>query len=143
MSNPIISQSEVRNLQMRGGSLFRRNKSSGQARIQVSAKADRTNADGIVFHSKAEMRFSGELELQKRAGIITSYRRQVPFELKSASGKRICKYVCDFEATYPDGKVVYFEVKGSETEIWKLHYKWVKADYPGIDLRVVRPAERP
>lgn len=82
--------------------------------------------DGYWFDSKLERDRYIQLRLLERAGEIKDLRIQVPFELQEAymrNGKRVqaIVYIADF--TYYDkklGKTVVEDVKGIETDVFKL-----------------------
>lgn len=58
------------------------NEISGKNKFGVAAKGDRTDVDGFVFASKAEMERWHELLLLQKAGQIANLQRQVPFILQ-------------------------------------------------------------
>lgn len=99
--------------------------------IRRASKADRTDADGVVWDSAAEMHRWAELRLAERAGLIKNLRRQVRFPLiidgrpvlirsdRYPAG-RACKWTADF---------VYCEIEGNDSwplretaEDYKAHY---------------------
>lgn len=84
--------------------------------------------EGIQYHSKAESIFASELDLLKKAGEVQSWERQIPIELV-VNGKLICKYYCDFLVHYTNGNHVLVEVKGMETEVYRLKRKLLEATY--------------
>lgn len=79
--------------------------------------------------------------MRQSAGDILHWRPQVPFALY-AGGKLICTYIMDFVLTYPDGIIELVEVKGLETDVWKLKKKLLEATYlpehPGTIYTIVR-----
>lgn len=88
--------------------------------IRRAPKADRTDADGVVFDSKAEMVWYAGLKLLERAGQIRNLRRQVKFPL-AINGKPILIR----SDRYPNGRAcsytadaVYLDVANNET--WPL-----------------------
>ena len=108
-----------------------------------------TTVDGIIFPSKKEANRFCELKLLEKAGIITdlksekTHRKDLTFELQPAfvhfkSGKKIraINYWGDF-SYIENGKLVVEEVKGAETQLFKVKWKMVKYNYPGIDFRIV------
>lgn len=102
--------------------------------------ATKANFQGIQYHSKREAREARDLEMQRRAGEFSYVKRQVRISL-DVNGYHICNYIVDFEIGYPDGTIEYREVKGFETDVWRLKWKLFEALYserPGIVLRVVR-----
>lgn len=47
-------------------------------------------------------------------------------------------YIADFRVTYQSGRVEIEDVKGVETEAFKLKRKMFELAYPGLTLRIVR-----
>jgi hypothetical protein len=141
VANPIITPEAVRGLLVKNGSLVWPGDATNK--FNVAPKADRTDAEGTVYASKAELVFGGHLEIQRRAGIVAAFFRQVPFDLKSSNGTVICRYVADFDVRYADGRRVLYDVKGVATEMFKLKRKWMRAEYPGIDLQIRLRGELP
>jgi hypothetical protein len=90
----------------------------------VAPAAQRT-ADGILFDSKAEMHRYQELKGMQSQGVITYFLRQVPFHLPGNVTYRV-----DFMVVYPDQHIVYEDVKGALTAMYKLKKKQVEALYP-------------
>lgn len=81
--------------------------------------------DGISFDSKAEgLRYL--LNKQRIAGGELAYQLiQVPFRLPGNT-----KYIVDFLEAHVDGRIVYVDVKGKITEMFRLKKKQVEALYP-------------
>ena len=106
--------------------------------------AQRTEVDGITFHSKKEAKRYQELKLLELAGEIHSLTLQPRFQL---SAKRQCDpvgrgielghYVGDF--SYYDKRLhnsVVEDVKGFRTPLYRWKKKHVEAQY-GITIREV------
>lgn len=104
-----------------------------------SSKADRTDAQGIVHDSKAEMRRWGELKLLERSCKISDLRRQVRFDIV-VNGYMICSYLADF-AYCEDGATVVEDVKGCKTPIYQLKKKLMRAVL-GIEIREIKVTTR-
>ena len=72
---------------------------------------------------------------------IKSWKRQIPIELK-VNGKKICVYRCDFEITHLNGKRELIEIKGKETDVWKLKKKLLNAVYleknPKVEFTILK-----
>lgn len=81
--------------------------------------------DGIKFHSKKEAGHYVELKYAKRAGDLSFFLRQVPFDLPGGT-----KYVLDFLEFWANGDIVYTDVKGFKTPIYLMKKKQVEALYP-------------
>lgn len=85
----------------------------------------KTTVDGITFDSRKEASYWQELKHRERAGEITEIVRQAKIELIPKTAKfRACYYIADF--VYTDkktGKTVYIDVKGMQTDVYKLKKK--------------------
>lgn len=82
------------------------------------------------YASRKEQRRAAELQLMQRAGLISSLREQVPYELipaqRDADGKlleRACRYVADFVYTDKDGRTVVEDTKGVRTDVYRIKRK--------------------
>lgn len=100
----------------------------------------RAEADGIVFASAAERNRYIQLKMLQSAGMISGLVLQKPFELipgKRIDGKPVrgITYVADFVYT-ENGQTVVEDVKGAETEGWKLKQKMMLLIL-GIRIRVI------
>jgi hypothetical protein len=103
-------------------------------RISVSSPAERTYG-GRTFHSKAEAAYAAELDLRKRVGEITDWWPQVRFPILIGDIK-ICDVVVDFKIL-EKGLVRHVEIKGHETEAYRLKKKLMAACYPTVHIEVV------
>lgn len=98
--------------------------------------------DGIQFDSKTEGKRYIELKLLQKAKVISNLELQPKFLLQPAfkkNGKtyRKIEYIADF-SYYDDNKLIVEDVKGMETEVFKLKRKMFDYKYNDIELRVVR-----
>lgn len=97
--------------------------------------------DGKWYHSKKEARYAEELDWLKKAGKIQDWKRQVKIEL-NVNGRHICNYYVDFKVIDPHGAIEYHEVKGFETQEWRI--KWalfhalIDEIDPGATLVVIK-----
>jgi hypothetical protein len=87
--------------------------------------------DGIKFPSKKEARVYAQLKLEKDAGIILFFLRQVPLHLPGG-----VKCVVDFVPFYADGRVRFLDAKGMKTATFKAKKRMVEALYP-IEIECV------
>ncbi len=92
-----------------------------------------TRVDGIRFDSKAEARYYRNLLLRQVAGEVLFFLRQVPFHLPGNS-----RYVVDFVEFRSDGTVVFIDVKGVQTQMFKMKKRQVEELYP-VEIEVVNP----
>jgi hypothetical protein len=91
--------------------------------------------DGHNFPSLAEANYFKALQRMVQIGEIKFFLRQVPLHLPAG-----IKLVIDFVLFYADEKVRFVDVKGMETNIWKLKKKQVEALYP-INIEIVKTKE--
>ena len=107
---------------------------------QNKYNAKSTEYGGLVYHSKKEAAYAQELDLRIKAKDIKSWKRQVRIDLK-VYGQHICNYYMDFVITHNDDSEEYVEVKGFQTEVWRLKWKIFIAiyekDYPEIKITLV------
>ncbi len=99
----------------------------------------RITIDGIAYHSIGEANRHRELILLERGGLISDLKHQVRIPLYSKSETLICRYISDF--TYNDeetGESVVEDYKGFETDMFKLKWKWLQADYPQYACKLSR-----
>ena len=103
--------------------------------------ARKTTIDGISFDSMAEAERYGELKLMQQAGYITGLRVHPVYELQPAfvgrEGERVSAvtYEGDFEF-YENGVLVCEDVKGFQTDVFRVKSKLFKHQYPNIDFRI-------
>lgn len=90
-----------------------------------------TELDNIKFASRKEARYYKELKLRQQAGEVLFFLRQVPFHLTGG-----VKYVCDFQVFLSNGTVEFVDIKGMETDIFKLKKKQVEELYP-IEIIII------
>jgi hypothetical protein len=79
-----------------------------------------------IYDSKKEARYSEQLELRKLAGEIKEIHPQYCLRL-DVNGEHICKYYMDFMIILADDSKEYHEVKGFETDVWRLKWKLAQA----------------
>jgi len=87
-----------------------------------------TQFEGITYHSKLEAAYAQELSLRERAKDIKSWERQVKLDLK-VNGVHITNYYIDFIIHHKDGHREFVEVKGFETDVWKMKWKILEATF--------------
>jgi len=99
--------------------------------IRHKFHAKPTERDGIRFDSKKEARYYDQLVLAKKSGELLFFLRQVPIHLPGNT-----KYVVDFVLFWADQNVEFVDVKGMQTETFKLKKKQVEALYP-FEIKIV------
>ncbi len=97
-------------------------------RIRNVAPAIHRQYAGRTYHSKAEALRAFELDCAKAAGHILGWEPQVALPIR-LNGVHICNVVVDFCITELDNSKTYEEIKGFETEVYKLKRKLLLAMY--------------
>ena len=98
--------------------------------------------DMYVFDSIAESKRYKELVLLQRAGKISELQLQPKFSLQESFRKkgktyRKIEYIADFQYE-ENGKIIVEDVKGKETEVFKLKRKLFEKKYPALELKIIK-----
>ena len=98
--------------------------------------------DEKEFDSKREGNRYKELKLLERAGEIKNLELQPRFLLQDSFKKngrtfRKIEYVADFKYI-ENGKTIVEDVKGLQTDVFKLKHKIFEKVYPDLELRIIR-----
>ena len=99
--------------------------------------AVRQTYKGRSYHSKLEARHAEELDWRVKAGEITEIIPQFKIEIK-VRGVFICNYYIDFRIRLADKSYEYIEVKGFETDIWRMKWRLVTALHPTWKFVIVK-----
>lgn len=70
--------------------------------------------------------------LARRSGDLLFFMREIPFRLPGG-----VRYYVDFVEFWKDGSVVFTEVKGMETDTWKIKKRLVESLFP-IKIQVIK-----
>lgn len=103
----------------------------------------KTVVDGIEFDSQKEAEYYCQLKLLKRAGEIKGFGLQPRYELqpkfrKNGKKYRPITYIADFVISNNDGTTEIVDVKGVETQVFKIKKKMFEYKYPDLTLKVVK-----
>ena len=95
-----------------------------------------------VFDSIAESKRYKELALLEKAGEIKDLQLQPRFELQESfkkNGKtyRKIEYIADFMYE-ENGKMIVEDVKGIQTDVFKIKHKLFEKKYPELELRIIK-----
>lgn len=98
--------------------------------------------DEKEFDSKREGNRYKELKLLERAEKIKDLELQPRFLLQDSFKKngrtfRKIEYVADFKYI-ENGKTIVEDVKGIQTDVFKLKHKIFEKVYPDLELRIIR-----
>ena len=78
---------------------------------------------GHTYQSIKEAKYAQDLEWRLKAKDIKAWSRQVKVPLYGRNGSHVCDYWVDFRVEHTDGTTEYVEVKGFETDTWRLKWK--------------------
>ncbi len=82
--------------------------------------------NGRSYDSVMEANYAQELDWRMKAGEIKEVVPQYKIDLR-AYGQHIANYFVDFKVVLTDGTVEYHEVKGFETDVWRMKWKLTQA----------------
>lgn len=105
-------------------------------------KNKKVQIDMYVFDSVRESQRYKELKLLERAGEISNLELQPHFLLQDSFKKngrtfRKIEYVADFKYI-ENGKTIVEDVKGMQTDVFKLKHKIFEKVYPDLELRIIK-----
>lgn len=83
------------------------------------------------YASKREATYAEQLAAEKQAGTVVDWLEQVPIKLPGKS-----KYIVDFLVFASDGTFKFVEVKGVETEVWRLKMRLLEETRPELFARL-------
>lgn len=98
--------------------------------------------DDYIFDSIQESRRYKELKMLLKAGEIENLELQPHFLLQESfkkNGKtyRKIEYIADFKYI-ENGKIIVEDVKGIQTDVFKLKHKLFEKKYPDLELRIIK-----
>jgi hypothetical protein len=98
--------------------------------------------DDYIFDSIQESRRYKELKIQLETGDIKELTLQPRFLLQEAfkkNGKhyRKIEYIADF-MYWQNGKYIVEDVKGLQTDVFKLKHKMFEKMYPELELKIIK-----
>lgn len=97
--------------------------------------------EDYVFDSLQESKRYKELKLLLRAGQISNLELQPHFLLQDSfkkNGKtyRKIEYIADFKYI-ENGKTIVEDVKGLQTDVFKIKHKLFEKKYPELELKII------
>ena len=103
----------------------------------------KTEHDGIIFDSQLERDYYLVLKEKAKAGEIKSFSLQPEFELIPSfrkDGKTFRKtiYKADFKVILNDGTEEILDVKGVETDVFKIKRKLLELQNPFINFYLIK-----
>ncbi len=103
----------------------------------------KVTVDGVRFDSKREATRYQQLKLMQQAGEISRLTLQPRYTVfdaftdRNGQNHRRIDYIADFEYLEDDGQTVVEDVKGKETEVFRIKRKLFLYRYPELDFRII------
>jgi hypothetical protein len=91
--------------------------------------ARKTKYNGRYYHSGLEAKYAESLDWRKKAGEIKEIIPQYKISI-DVNDVHIANYYMDFKVVLPDGRIEMHEVKGAETDLWRMKWRLSKALNP-------------
>lgn len=109
--------------------------------MQSKYKNKKTQVDMYVFDSVKEAKRYKELKLLEKTKKIKELELQPRFLLQESFKKngrtyRKIEYVADFKYI-ENGKTIVEDVKGLQTDVFKIKHKLFEKKYPDLELRII------
>lgn len=109
--------------------------------MQSKYNNKKTQIDMYVFDSVKEAKRYKELKLLERVGEISNLELQPRFILQDSFKKngrtyRKIEYVADFKYI-EKGKIIVEDVKGIQTDVFKIKHKLFEKIYPELELKII------
>lgn len=116
---------------------FKRNKYNAKKQNYASIQGFSHRYDSLK-----EASYAMELDWRIKAGEVKSWSTQHKFSL-DINETHICNYYIDFRVELTDGSIEYVEVKGFETDLWRMKWRITKAILheiaePNARLRLIK-----
>ena len=110
--------------------------------MQSKYKNKKTQIDMYVFDSAKEAKRYKELKLLEQAGEISNLVLQPRFLLQEGFKKnektyRKIEYIADFQYN-ENGKTIVEDVKGLQTDVFKIKHKLFEKKYPELELKIIK-----
>ena len=109
--------------------------------MESKYKNKKTQIDMYIFDSTKEAQRYRELKLLEKAKQISNLELQPRFLLQDSfrkNGKtyRKIEYVADFKYI-ENGRLIVEDVKGLQTDVFKIKHKLFEKKYPELELRII------
>ena len=90
-----------------------------------------------IYHSALEASYARDLDWMKKAGEIKKWTPQFKLSL-DINGTHIANYFMDFMVELNDGRIEMHEVKGYETDVWRMKWRIAVAIFPDYNFVLIK-----
>ena len=98
-------------------------------------------SSGHGHDSRFEASYCEQLKMLQQTGEIREYKTEPRYDL-TVNGKHITTHYPDFLVTNNQGEDEIHEVKGAETDVWRIKKKLFEALYPETPYHVIKDGRR-
>jgi hypothetical protein len=93
--------------------------------------------NGRNYQSILECNYAMQLDWRVKAKEVKEWIPQFKLDLR-VNGCHITNYFIDFKVIFADGHEEYHEVKGYETDVWKMKWDLSKALFPDYTFVLIK-----
>ena len=104
-------------------------------RIKHKFNAKKVKVGQEKYDSKLEYAYKLHLDKLIKNGAVLFYLKQTPIHLPGGT-----KYICDFLVFYTTGEVKFIDVKGMETDVFKIKKREIEAIYP-FEIEIIKKGD--
>lgn len=97
----------------------------------------RTKYNGRYYDSAMEAAYAEKLDFRKKNGEIKEIIPQFKISI-DINGEHIANYYMDFKVILSDGRIEMHEVKGAETQLWRMKWRLSKALHPEWNFILIK-----
>lgn len=99
--------------------------------------AKKTKYNGRYYDSALEAAYAENLDWRIKAGEVRRVTPQYKIEIR-VGDVHICNYYMDFKVELTDGRIEMHEVKGMETQLWRIKWRLSQALYPDWNFVLIK-----
>ncbi len=92
---------------------------------------------GRIYHSALEASYAKDLDWMKKAGEVKKWTPQFKLSL-DINDTHIANYFMDFKVEFTDGRIEMHEVKGYETDLWRMKWRIAIAIFPDYNFVLIK-----
>lgn len=107
----------------------------GKSKLKYGNKKCMYN--GYNYDSIKEANYAENLDWRIKIGEVLKWERQVKISI-DINSVHIANYFIDFKVWLSNGVVEYHEVKGFETDIWRMKWRLCKALYKDLKFVLIK-----
>lgn len=97
----------------------------------------RTKYNDRYYDSALEAAYAEQLDWLIKAGEVKEWFPQFKLSL-DINGVHIANYFMDFKVVYNDGRIEMHEVKGYETDLWRMKWRLAKAIFEDYNFVLIK-----